>query len=170
MSTLDMITLIANISLALSFIIALIFGISQVKAAARDRKERYTLDTLRNFQSKEFAELLYYIISRSLPHTMSEWRKMPAQEQINFIQFSQEMEALGLLVAERFVNLDLVDKTLGAFVVSSWEKFKPAITDMREKQPDPYLNEYWQWLAEQISKRMEKETRPPFHETNQPAV
>ena len=166
MSTIDLITVIANISLALSFLIALVFGISQVKAAGRDRKERFTLETLRNFQSREFAELLYHINASKLPDTMEAWRKQPAQDQILFLQFSQEMESLGLLVAERYVNLDLIDKTLGAFVVSSWEKYKPAITDMRVKFPDPYLNEYFQWLAEQISKRMEKETRPPFHETN----
>ena len=41
----DIINLIANIALALSFIVALVFGIAQVRAAARDRRERLTLET-----------------------------------------------------------------------------------------------------------------------------
>ena len=45
----DLVGLIANIALALSFVIGLIFGIAQVRAAARDRRERLTLETLRNF-------------------------------------------------------------------------------------------------------------------------
>ena len=50
----DIIALIANIALALSFVIGLVFGIAQVRAAARDRRERLTLETLREFQAREF--------------------------------------------------------------------------------------------------------------------
>jgi uncharacterized membrane protein affecting hemolysin expression len=46
----EIITVIANIALALSFIVALVFGIAQVKISARDRKERFTLETLRNLR------------------------------------------------------------------------------------------------------------------------
>ena len=59
--TTEIIAMIANLSLALSFIIALIFGIGQVRAAERDRKDRFTLETLRNFQTREFSELMNYI-------------------------------------------------------------------------------------------------------------
>ena len=47
----DIIALAANVALALSFIVGLIFGIAQVRAAARDRRDRLTLEALRNFQS-----------------------------------------------------------------------------------------------------------------------
>jgi hypothetical protein len=50
--TAEIITLLANLALALSFIVGLVFGIAQVRAAARDRKERLTLETLRNFQTR----------------------------------------------------------------------------------------------------------------------
>src|SRR4030095_1693966 len=53
----NVVSIIADISLALSFIVALVFGIFQVRDAARDRKERRTIEALRNFQSREFAEL-----------------------------------------------------------------------------------------------------------------
>ena len=79
-----------------------------------------------------------------------------------FIQFGQQMESLGILVAERLINIDLVDKTLGSLVTSAWEKYKKTILDMREKQPDPFLSEYFQWLAEQIDTRMTKNPREPF--------
>jgi len=50
----DTIGLIANISLALSLVVGLIFGIVQTRAAARDRRERLTLETLAAFQTREF--------------------------------------------------------------------------------------------------------------------
>ena len=48
--TIEIITVIANIALALSLVVGLVFGIAQVRAAARDRRERLTLETLGNFQ------------------------------------------------------------------------------------------------------------------------
>jgi hypothetical protein len=162
----DFITLIANVALTLSFIIGLVFGIAQVKAAGRDRQERLTLETLRNFQTREFAELILFIISDKMPHTRKEMLELPLEKQAMLVQFGQEMESLGMLVAERFINLDLVDKTLGSFVTTAWEKYKPVFLEIREQTSDPFLGEYFQWLAEQIDERMRRYPRKPFHEAN----
>ncbi len=159
----DLITLLANVALTLSFVVAVIFGIAQVKAAARDRRERLTLDTLRNFQTREFAELLHFISNEDMPCSRDEMKKIPVKEQVIIIQFSQEMESLGILVAEKLINIDLVDKTLGSLVTTAWEKYKTMSLDIREKAPDPFLNEYFQWLAEQIDERMKQNPRKPFY-------
>lgn len=161
----ETITLLANIALTLSFIIGLIFGIAQVNAAARDRRERLTVQTLREFQSREFVELIRFVNFEEMPSTRESLLARPPEEQTMYIQFGQEMESLGILVAERLINIDLVDKTLGAFVTTSWEKYKGLFEDMRIRNPDPFLGEYFQWLAEQIAERMEKNPRKPFHES-----
>ena len=159
----ELISVIANVALTLSFIVAVIFGIAQVRAAAQDRKERLTLETLRTFQTREFAELSLYINSHELPATRAGMAGMPLSEQAILFQFGQEMEGLGMLVAERLIDIDLVDKTLGSFVATSWEKYKPLFEDIRESAPDPYLGEYFQWLAETIGDEMEKNPRKPFY-------
>lgn len=164
----EIITVIANVALTLSFIIALIFGVAQVKAAGRDRRERLTLETLRNFQTHEFAELLFYIGSKNMPSTQEELNALPHKERVMLIQFAQEMESLGILVAEKLINIDLVDKTLGSFVTTSWEKYKTMFLDMRIKMPDPYLGEYFQWLAERIDERMKQYPRKPFYQIDTP--
>jgi len=170
MNTPELITLLANLALTLSFIVALIFGIAQVKAANRDRRERLTLETLRNFQTREFAELLHHIAITKMPATLKEWLASPVDDRIKYIQFGQEMESVGLLLAERLINIDLVDKTLGSFVITAWEKYKPVFLDMREKNPDPFLGEYFQWMAEQMNERMKKNLRKPFFEENKVAL
>jgi hypothetical protein len=159
----DTITLIANLALALSFIIALIFGIAQVRAAARDRKDRLTLETLRNFQTREFSELMNYISTHTVPPTHEEWKKLPSNEGIFITQFAQEMESLGILVAEKLINIDLVDKTIGSLVTIAWENYKAMVIDSREKRPDPFLCEYFQWLAERLEVRMAKNPREPYY-------
>ena len=162
----EIVTLAANIALALSFIVALVFGIQQVRAAARDRRERLTIEKLREFQTREFAELIQYIGSRDMPKNREEFMALPTGDQVIFIQFSQQMESLGILVAEALINIDLVDKTLGSFVMTAWEKYREAFLDMRVKQSDPFLGEYFQWLAERINERMQATPRKPFFETH----
>lgn len=166
----EIVTLIANIALALSFVVALVFGIVQVLAAARDRRERLTLETLRAFQTREFAELIHFVTSHKLPTTRAEQAALPEDEQLTFIQLAQSMESLGILVAEQLIDIDLVDKTLGSFVVTAWEKYRPIIVEIRKKQPDPFLCEYFQWLAERTSERMKKNPRKPFHEEHTSAI
>jgi hypothetical protein len=159
----DIITAIGNVAIALTFVAGLVFGIAQVRAAARDRRERLTLETLRKFQTREFAALMHYIIWHQIPASHEELRARPADEQIMFIEFGQQMESLGLLVAEELIDIDLVDKTLGSFVTTAWEKYKAVFLDMREKTPDPFLGEYFQWLAERIDERMRQNPRKPFY-------
>ena len=162
------ITLAANAAIALSFLAALIFGIAQVRAAERDRRERLTLETVRSFQTREFAELVFHVQSRDIPTTREEFLLLPAEKQIIFIQLGQAMESLGMLVAERYIDLNLIDKTLGSFVTTAWDRYKEMFFDMRKVFPDPYLGEYFQWLAERVEKRMAENPRPPFHEAPDP--
>lgn len=160
----DLIGTIANISLALSLIVGLIFGISQARAAARDRRERLTLETLTFFSSRDFAELIQYIDTHDMPRTRTELRALPAAEQAMFIQFSMLMENLGILVAEKMVNLDLVDETLGSFVVTTWAKLKPMAVSTRQEDNEPFMSEYFQWLAETIDARIKANPRPPAYQ------
>ncbi|HSU28495.1 MAG TPA: hypothetical protein VLJ68_08950 [Chitinophagaceae bacterium] len=164
--TSEIISMIANLALALSFIVGLIFGIAQVRTAERDRRERYTVDVLREFQTREFVGLMQFVNTHELPPTRTGFLALSAEDQTKYFQYAQEMESLGILVAEKLISLDLVDKTLGSFVTTTWEKYKAGFSDMREKTPDPYLGEYFQWLAEQIEKRMRETPRKPFYQAS----
>jgi hypothetical protein len=160
----DLISLAANVALALSFLVGLVFGIAQVRAAARDRRDRLTLESLRNFQSRDFVEQMQYVMSHDLPANNEQLRALPAEEQVFALQFAQQMEMLGILVSEKLVNLDLVEKTLGSLVTTAWEKYKSISLSLRNT--DPFLNEYFQWLAERIDDRMSKHPRKPFYDGN----
>ncbi len=46
--TTDLIALIANVALSLSFMVGLVFGIAQVQAVARDRRERLAREATDN--------------------------------------------------------------------------------------------------------------------------
>jgi hypothetical protein len=166
----DIVDIIANISIALSFIVAVILGIFQVRQAARDRREHLTMEILRSIQSREFAELTGQISYHKVPSDYKDFMSLTLREQAKYIQFSQEMEVLGISVAERLVDIDLVDKTLGSFVTSSWQNYKVIFEELRLKQSDPFLGEYFQWLAEYMNNRMQKKLRKPFHEVRRGTI
>jgi len=166
----QLITLIANIALTLSVLVAVIFGIAQMKSAERDRRERMTLDILRGFQTKEFAEMLRHTVFATFPTTREEWLTRCVDDQVRFLQFTQQMENMGLLLAEKFISIDLIDRTLGDYVVQMWKKCRPLILDIRENNDDPFLCEYFQWMAAQIEKRMQEKPRKPFFQTSRTAV
>lgn len=166
----EQIDMIANISLALGLIAAIVFGIVEVQTSRRERREHLTLEQLRTFESREFAELLQFVETHTLPSSRAELRALPVNEQIMFTQMSQQMEDLGILVAEKMIDLDLVDKTLGSFVSTTWQKFKPMAVNSRREDKEPFFNEYFQWLAETIDERMRANPRKPFHEANPPTA
>jgi hypothetical protein len=157
-------TLVANLALVLSLVVALVFGVAQVQAASRDRRERLTLETLRFVQTQEFAGFMYRINNGLVPTTNEARKAMSPHEQIGFIQFAQEMESLGILVVDRVVDLALVEKTLGSFVISAWEHYKPIFGELRRIGNDPYLGEYFQSLAELMEKRLKDKPRPPAYQ------
>jgi len=157
-------TLVANLALVLSLVVALVFGIVQALAASRDRRERLTLETLRAVHTHEFAGFIYRINKGQVPATDEARKAMSAEDQILFIQFAQEMESLGMLVVDGVIDLTLVEKTLGSFVITAWERYKPIFTDMRQTTNDPYLGEYFQSLAELMARRLSDNPRPPAYQ------
>jgi hypothetical protein len=165
MST-EFIALLANLALTLSVIVAVIFGIVQMQTSKKDRRERLTLEALRNFQSREFASLLLLTSTTKFPETNDEWQSWPKDDREKTIQLLQLMESLGILLADKLINYDLVDKTLGSYVSTSWERFKPLVMDLRKNLPDPYMSEYYQWMAEEIDKRMRERPRKPYYESH----
>ncbi len=59
------------------------------------------------------------------------------------------------------IELGLVERTLGDYVSYSWEKYKAFTTDGRTA--DPYLNEYFEWLAHRLDEYMRTNQRAPAY-------
>src|ERR1700754_2973861 len=100
MGIVEISTLFANISLVLSLVVALIFGIAQSRAAANDRRERLTLETLEFVQTQEFASFILTINAGKIAKTNAERLLESDEQKIRFIQFAQQMESLGMLVVD----------------------------------------------------------------------
>jgi hypothetical protein len=157
----DPVTTVANISLALSFIAAVIFGLIQIRGSARDRREHVTIDTLRAFRTRDFAAKMATLASSTLPFTVAKLRDLPQEKNVEVVQFYQEMESLGLTVDEGMRDLGLVEKAPGSFVIEAWKRYEPLIHSGRSE--DPYLAEYFEAMAVRLEQRMRTAPRTPAY-------
>jgi hypothetical protein len=156
-------TVIGNGAIALSFLAAIVFGISQVYSANRDRRERLTVATVQAMQTRSMAEHFQRLGSMELPSTFDGVQSLSPDEQVSIIHYAQQMEMLGLMVHDGMIELDLVERTLGDYVALSWEKYRPFTYDRRKD--DPYLNEYFEWLADRLARYMQGHPRAPAYTT-----
>jgi len=163
MSTESAAAVIGDIAIALSFLAALGFGIGQVRSGARDRRERLTVATVQGLQTREMAAHFQRMRSLDMPSTWREIELLPADEQVSIIHYAQQMEMLGLMVYDGMIELALVERTLGDYVAYSWQKYKPFTYNRRTE--DPYLNEYFEWLANRLDDYMRASPRAPAHAT-----
>ena len=158
---------LTDIAIAASVVVALVFGIIQVLIAVRDRRERLTIEVVRGLQTREFAQQLVDLSDRPPTPTAEEWRALPEATRVTHLQFLQEMEILGLLVFDKTIDFALVEKTLGSWVTSSWKRFQPIILELRSRFDDPYMSEYFQWLATRMETWLHDRPRVPAYQQRQ---
>jgi hypothetical protein len=161
MSTESVAAITADFAIAASFVAALGFGIAQVRSSARDRRERLTVATVRELQTREMAAHFQRMRTHDFPSTMEAMLLLSDDEQVSIIHYAQQMEMLGLMVYDGMIELGLVERTLGDYVSYSWEKYKAFVSDGRKA--DPYLNEYFEWLAHRLDEYMRINQRAPAY-------
>ena len=161
MSTESVAAITADFAIAASFVAALGFGIAQVRTSVRDRRERLTVATVRELQTREMAAHFQRMRTHDFPTSMEAMFLLPDDEQVSIIHYAQQMEMLGLMVYDGMIELTLVERTLGDYVSYSWEKYKAFTNDGRKL--DPYLNEYFEWLAHRLDEFMHTNQRPPAY-------
>ena len=157
---------LTDIAIAGSVVVALVFGIIQVLIAVRDRRERLTIEVVRGLQTREFAQQLSDLSDRPPASTLAEWRALPESTRVTHIQFLQELEILGLLVFDKTIDFTLVERTLGSWVTIAWKGFQPFILDLRKQNNDPYMSEYFEWLAGRMETWLRDRPRMPAYQQN----
>jgi hypothetical protein len=94
---------------------------------------------------------MLFVMSDKMPKTREDLNALPERERIMFTQYAQQMEALGIQVAQRLIDMELVDKTLGSFVTLTWKRYANVYLTMRDR--DPFVAEYFQWMAERMDEK-----------------
>lgn len=144
---------IGGVATAVAVVLALVFGLAQIRQAERARRQAVTTQMLTNLLAPHVIEALERLM-RLPDDAPPETFRDDAELRQAFLAFGFAVEAMGLLVYERTADLQAVDRQMGGIVRTSWRKVRRYV--QAERATWPSMGEWWQWLVE----RMDEDPAP----------
>jgi hypothetical protein len=156
MVALDLST-IANVATALTVLIAVAFGIIEMRRARREREERAAFAAVQAILTPEWMRSM--LVIHNLPDDASaamierDDRVLDAASAVGII-----LEGLGYSVYARIVPLHVVGDLLGGTVRLAWRKLRPYIEEERRRSGSRKTFEWFEWLAKQVERHVPGKT------------
>lgn len=139
----------ANIATSVAVIVAVVFGLTELRRGARDRRDRAAVEVVRSVQTQESFRAVGMILNLPDDADPELIRSDPAlSEAAMLVYFACEM--LGSFVFERVVELHTLDRMVGGWVRATWVRLRRWIESERIEDRNPNVGEWWQWLYEQL--------------------
>ena len=150
---LNILTQISQTLGGITFLVAFIIGITQVRQFRRQRRDSAAIELMRSFQDNEFINSLRLV--HSLPRGLraSELRAKGVEYETAAYTLCARFESIGLLVYRRSIPYHLLEELIGGTVVDLWTRLRPWVEDVRTEQGQRLLFEWVQWLADRLTER-----------------
>lgn len=71
-----------------------------------------------------------------------------------FITLTNWYETLGLLYFNKMIDRNIFSEFFAFDTVGDWDKLKPIIVEIRQEKSEPKINEYFEYMAEDMRKNM----------------
>jgi hypothetical protein len=121
----------------MSFILAAVFAVWQLRMMTKDRRTQIVVDVFTRSSDPRFVDAVMRILDSEFKDAKEAEEKCYRD---NLIMVGHYFEGLGLLLARKLVDRDLILEVWPYDAV--WEKMKPWTIDLREK----YGNESFEWF------------------------
>jgi hypothetical protein len=150
---------LANIAQAIAVIVAVIFGIVQLRQLRVQRRREAAFALMHSLQSPQVLRAIL-LIDR-LPDAISkaDIDALPQNDQVDLLALLGTWESLGILVWNREVSLKVVDDFYSGTIDQSWRKLRRYVEELRDATSRTTRWEWFQWLAERMQEQ--ETTRPP---------
>ena len=142
---------VANLATALTVLIAVIFGLVEMRRARRDREERAAFTAVQALMSPEWMSSSMTVAAIPEGASAAEIEGDPRALEAA-LKIATIMEGLGYSVFARIVPLSVADDLIGGMARLSWRKFRPFAEAERERTGSQNSWEWFQWLAEQLER------------------
>ena len=146
---------IANMATATAVLIALVFGLLELRRARQEREERAAFEVVHALMTQHWIDSAPIV--RALDETMTPEQLerdptlLKASHSVAFV-----LEALGYAVFKRIVPLHTVDELMGGTVRVAWRKLQPYAEYERARTGSQKSWEWFQWLAERLEEHGQK--------------
>jgi hypothetical protein len=139
----------ANLATSVAVIVAVVFGITELRRGARDRRDRAAVEVVRSVQTQESFRAVGRILNLPDDAAPEAIRNDPATlDAAMLVYFACEM--LGSIVFEGVVDLHTLDRMVGGWVRATWVRLRRWVESERVEDRSPNVGEWWQWLYEQL--------------------
>ena len=139
----------ANIATSVAVIVAVVFGLTELRRQSRDRRDRAAVEIVRSVQTQESFRAVGKILNLPDDADPQLVRGDPALlDAAMLVYFACEM--LGSMVLERVVDLHTLDRMVGGWVRASWVRLRRWVESERVEDRTANVAEWWQWLYEQL--------------------
>jgi len=152
-------TFILNIVATAAVIIGLVFGLTQLRHYHLSQKRDSALYLLNSYQTGEFSQGIWTILSIPDGLTKVEIDERVGEEIKVVYLVMSTWESIGILVFHNEVSMDMVEDAFSDPITLSWQKLELYVSAMREEHQSETIFEWFQWLAEQMKDR-EKNRSP----------
>jgi hypothetical protein len=142
------ITTLAQLASSVAVLVAVVFGVLQLRQMAKTRAVLAAAELVRAMQTIEFARSVRLVMSLPDDAPLEVIRADPEAAGA-ILSLSHVYESLGVMVFHRIVPLHLVDDLMGGYVRKTWQKVAPHV-EARRSEYGVFYGEWMQWLAERL--------------------
>jgi hypothetical protein len=137
----------ANLATTLAVVVGVVFGIAELRRAARERRDGAAVEIVRSVQTQEIQRAVGTILKLPDDADPELIRSDPALlDAAMLVYFACEM--WGSIVFEGVVDLHTLDRMVGGWVRSAWVRLRRWIASERIENRNANVGEWWQWLYE----------------------
>ena len=156
-------TFILNIVATTAVIIGLVFGLTQLRHYHLSQKRDSALFLLNSYQTGEFSQGIWTILSIPDGLTKVEIDERVGEEIKVVYLVMSTWESIGILVFHNEVSMDMVEDAFSDPITLSWQKLELYVSAMREEHQSETIFEWFQWLAEQMKDREKNRSPVPAY-------
>ena len=148
---------LANFATAVAVLIAVTFGLIEMRRARRDREERAAFAAVKALMTPEW--MSSSMIVASIPEgTPAEQFENDPRILEACLKIATIMEGIGYSVFTRIVSLSVADDLVGGMARVAWRRFQPFVEAERVRTGTQKSWEWFQWLAEQLDRNSASKT------------
>lgn len=139
----------ANLATSVAVIVAVVFGLTELRRGARERRDRAAVEVVRSVQTQESFRAVGRILNLPDDADPKLVRSDAAVlDAAMLVYFACEM--MGAIVYEGVVDLHTLDRMVGGWVRATWVRLRRWVESERIEDRNPNVGEWWQWLYEQL--------------------
>ena len=125
----------------------------QMRHAHRQRADQAAMEMVRSLQDPGVIDEIYPLLDYA--SLTAEQVNADAALRRRAIHSVFLLESLGIMVYERVLRLDVLDRLFGGFIRAVWQRLKPWVEDERRRTGIVNHAEWTEWLATQLANHPE---------------